>query len=71
MKDDLLRFYTIEHVLLMVVAIALITVGYSKSKKSATDANKFGAVARFYLVGLILILGSIPWPFRDLGAGWF
>ncbi|MFT6827010.1 MAG: hypothetical protein ACI9Z3_000110 [Roseivirga sp.] len=71
MKDDVLRFYAVEHVSLMLVAIALITVGYSKSKKAATDAKKFGAISTFYLIGLILILASIPWPFRNLGGAWF
>ncbi len=71
MKNPVYRFYAIEHISLMFIAIALITVGYSKSKRAATDAKKFGAVAFFYLIGLILILASIPWPFRDLGAAWF
>ncbi|OEK01821.1 cytochrome B [Roseivirga sp. 4D4] len=71
MKSSMLRFYTVEHISLMLIAIALITVGYSKAKRAASDAKKFGAVATFYLIGLILILASIPWPFRNLGAGWF
>lgn len=71
MSNPVYRFYSVEHISLMLIAIALITVGYSKSKKATTDAKKFGAVATFYLIGLILILVSIPWPFRDLGAGWF
>ncbi len=71
MKDTLLRFYAVEHISLMLIAIALITVGYSKAKRAGSDAKKFGAVATFYLIGLILILASIPWPFRNLGAGWF
>ncbi|MBO3698578.1 cytochrome B [Roseivirga sp. E12] len=71
MKNPVYRFYAVEHILLMLIAIALITVGYSKAKRAASDAKKFGAVATFYLIGLILILASIPWPFRNLGAGWF
>lgn len=31
MKDSVLRFYAIEHISLMLIAIALITVGYSKA----------------------------------------
>lgn len=71
MQNDMLRFYAVEHLSLMIVAIALITIGYSKAKKAASDRKKFSAVATFYLIGLILILAAIPWPFRDLGAGWF
>lgn len=72
MTDGFARFYTVEHVLGMIIAIALITIGYSKSKRADTDTKKFGAVATFYLIGLILILASIPWPFREnLGGSWF
>ena len=71
MKDDVLRFYAIEHASLMLVAIILITVGYSKAKRAASDAKKFGAISAFYLIGLILIMASIPWPFRGLGGGWY
>jgi len=71
MSNKILRFYTVEHISLMLIAIALITVGYSKSKRAADDAKKFKSIRVFYLIGLILILISIPWPFRDLGAGWF
>ncbi len=72
MKVTILRFFAVEHTLGMVIAIALITIGYSKSKKAETDEKKFGKIGVFYLIALILILVSIPWPFRTaLGAGWF
>jgi len=71
MSNPVYRFYGVEHIFTMIVAIALITVGYSKSKRASEDAKKFGAVATFYLIGLVLILAGIPWPFRGLGAGWF
>ena len=71
MKNPVYRFYSVEHILTMLIAIALITVGYSKSKRASESVNKFKSVATFYLIGLILILAGIPWPFRNLGAGWF
>ena len=71
MKNPVYRFYAVEHISLMILAIAAITIGYSRSKRAAEDAKKFGAVATFYLVGLILILAAIPWPFRIETAGWF
>jgi hypothetical protein len=67
MKDSLKRFYTVEHILLMLIAIILITIGYSKGKKTAS----WKPIFTYYLIGLILILISIPWPFRGLNAGWF
>lgn len=71
MKDSVLRFYLVEHMSLMLVAIALITIGYSKAKRLTDDSKKFGKIAWFYLIGLILMLISIPWPFRNLGGSWF
>ena len=72
MKEAAFRFYGMEHLLGMLIAIVLITVGYSKSKRGATDADKFKSIKVFYLIGFILILASIPWPFRTaLGGSWF
>jgi hypothetical protein len=72
MKNPLLRFYGMEHILLMIIAIALVTIGHSKSKKGTTPEEKFKPIKLFYLIGLILILAGIPWPFREvLGGGWF
>jgi membrane-associated HD superfamily phosphohydrolase len=71
MSNKLLRFYTVEHSLLMVLAIFIITFGFSKSKKAELDTQKHKQIFLYYLTGLALILVSIPWPFRDLGARWF
>jgi heme A synthase len=65
------RFYGMEHTLGMLIAIALITIGYSKSKKISEANAKHKKISVFYLFALIIILLSIPWPFRQLGAGWF
>lgn len=71
MKDSITRFYTMEHTLMMVIAIVLITIGHSKSKKAADGAAKFKAISVFYLIALLIILAAIPWPFRDLAGHWF
>lgn len=71
MKNAVTRFYTVEHISIMLLAIALITVGYSVGKRKATNEQKGRTTFTYYLIGLILILISIPWPFRGLGAGWF
>ncbi|HEX4887426.1 MAG TPA: hypothetical protein VFV37_05200 [Luteibaculaceae bacterium] len=69
MQDPQVRFYLIEHPLLMIAAIALITVGRSTSKKAVDSAAKFKKIAIFYGIGLVLILVSIPWPFlKDFGT---
>lgn len=71
MKSDVLRFFLVEHSLLMVIAVILITIGYSRSKKALDAGKKFKSVLIFYLLGLILMLIGIPWPFMDYGTSWF
>ena len=71
MKNASTRFYGMEHVLLMLIAIVLITIGRKKAEKASLAANKHAAIVKFYVIGLILILIGIPWPFRDLGGSWF
>lgn len=70
MKIPVLRFFTIEHTLMMLLAIVFITIGYSTAKRATTDAAKHKKTFIFYLIGLILILAAIPWPFRGFGNGW-
>jgi len=70
-KDPIYRFYTVEHFSMMIIAIILITLGYSLSKRAKEDLTKFKRLAVFYLFGLLIILYAIPWPFRIDGAGWF
>jgi uncharacterized membrane protein len=66
------RFYGMEHLAGMVIALALITFGYVKSKKGTTPAEIYKPIKLFYVIGLIIILASIPWPFRaNLGGAWF
>lgn len=71
MSDKLYRFYTVEHISGMLVAIVLITIGYSRSKRALDAVTKQRLIAIFYGLGLLLILAMIPWPFRGLGAGLF
>ncbi len=65
MKDANLRLFIVEHPLMMIVAVILITIGYSKQKKKLTSAKKFKSLAIFYGIALLLILSRIPW------AQWF
>lgn len=61
MKDSLLRFSSVEHPLIMIIAVILITIGYSKHKKRDTSKAKFKSIAIFYTLALLLILSRIPW----------
>jgi len=74
MSDRGSRFYGMEHILIMVIAIAIITIGRSKAEKKLIGSrDKHRRILINYTVGLILILASIPWPFSIwavLGGGW-
>lgn len=71
MADGLLRFYAVEHLVTMLIGIGIITAGFSTAKRKAEDMLKHKRIAIFYLIGFVVILLGIPWPFRGLGAGWF
>lgn len=61
MGDSAARLLAIEHPIMMILAIVLITVGWSKHKKKTEDAAKFKTFAIFYGIALVLILARIPW----------
>jgi hypothetical protein len=61
MADGILRLTVLEHPLTNIIAIVLITIGWSKHKKHTEDVKKFKTIAMFYTIGLLLILSRIPW----------
>jgi len=66
MANRVNRFFAIEHMLGMLVAIVLVHIGYSSIKKNIADSAKFKKLFWFTLIAFILILVTIPWPFREL-----
>ena len=61
MGNSVSRLLAIEHPLMMIIAIVLITIGWSKHKKKTEDAAKFKTFAVFYGLALVLIFARIPW----------
>jgi heme A synthase len=61
MKNAALRSNIVEHPLTMIIAVVLITIGYSKHKKKLTSAGKLKTIAIFYTIALLLVLAKIPW----------
>jgi uncharacterized membrane protein len=61
MKEDDLRLTSLEHPLINIIAIVLITIGWSKHKKAVDSPSKFKAITVFYSIGLLLVLSRIPW----------
>ena len=61
MKDPEIRLVVMEHPLMMILAVILITVGFSKHKNKSSDKAKFKTIALYYGVALLFILSRIPW----------
>ena len=61
MSNAALRLTSLEHPLINLIAIVLITIGWSKHKKLINSEAKFKTFAIFYSLGLVLILSRIPW----------
>lgn len=61
MKDTIQSLYALEHPLMMLIAIVLITIGYSKAKKMPASNKQNQTVVIFYGIALVFILSRIPW----------
>jgi cbb3-type cytochrome oxidase subunit 3 len=61
MKDKAVRLTSLEHPLINIIALVLITIGWSKHKKVVEGVAKHKLIAIFYGIGLVLILSRIPW----------
>jgi len=65
------KFFLSTHMLWMIVAVVLISIGNIRSKRLVGNEVKFKAAFIPYLLALIAILYAIPWPGRGLGGGWY
>jgi len=65
MKEPYNRFFTMEHMSMMLIAWVLVHVGRAQVKKAGTDAAKHKKMLIFFGLAILLILASIPWPFRE------
>lgn len=61
------RFFAMEHLAAMLVAVALITIGSAKAKKRNDARVKFKTLTIWFIIALIVIFLSIPWPFMFTG----
>ena len=61
-----IRFFGMEHIIMMLTAMALITIGSAKAKRKQSDIEKHKTVAVWFTVGLLIILIAIPWKFSPL-----
>ena len=71
MKDAETRYWGVEHLFGMIIAVALIQYGRIASKKATIDIVKHKKALIWYSIGLLLIIINIPWPWRAIGRSLF
>lgn len=64
MKDATLRYWALEHLVMMLLAMVIITIGHSKSKKA--NNNKHRTIAIYYTLALVVIVVAILQSGRPL-----
>lgn len=72
MKSAPYRFFAVEHMVGMLVAITLITIGRAKGKPANAGGAEHKKALGWFLAALIVIFLTVPWPFREgIGRPWF
>jgi predicted acyltransferase len=61
MSDPAARLTALEHPLINIIAIIVISVGYIRAKKMTVSRSRFRSIYMMYAIGLLLILSRIPW----------
>ena len=67
MRDSVTRFWAIEHISGMLIAIVLVHIGYAAAKSDRPDAARFRRWFWFTLIAILVMLATIPWPGRGPG----
>jgi len=63
-----LTFYSIIHLLLMLLSIVVLTIGSAMAKRKTMDREKFRTMLIWFSIALVLILIAVPWPFSPLSG---
>ncbi|UCH24499.1 MAG: hypothetical protein JSV66_11125 [Trueperaceae bacterium] len=61
MQDDHLRFFAVEHLVIMLLAVVSAQLGYSLARRAPTDRAKFVRSSIGYLIAALLLVYGIPW----------
>jgi len=67
MKDPIMRFWTVEHSIGMLLAIILVHVGYAGIKGNKAPGKKFSRLFWCSLIAMLIFVVMAPWPFRIPG----
>ena len=55
------RFVSIEHPLMMIIAVLLITIGKVKAKKATDNTKGNKTVFSYFIIALVLVVLRTPW----------
>jgi hypothetical protein len=69
MSDPITRYWNVEHISMMILAIILITIGYSKSKKAVEAKAKHRAIYVYYTIAIVVVLLAI-FTMKDRNPWW-
>jgi hypothetical protein len=67
MRDRILRFWSVEHITAMLLAVALVHVGRVLSRRAPAGLAKHRRAAIFFGLAMLVIFLAIPWPFLSYG----
>jgi hypothetical protein len=65
MKDPTRRFWAVEHVTMMIVALGVAHVGAARVRKATEDVRRHRSASIFFGLALVLVLVAIPWTGPD------
>lgn len=71
MQNNVYRFWAVEHITGMLIAIILITIGRGSAKKNISDKAKHRRSFWFYCIAFIIVMVTVPWPFREVARPLF
>jgi uncharacterized membrane protein len=61
MRDSDLRFFAVEHVLMMLIAVAVANIGSAMARRATDAVKKHRNAAIWFTISVVIILASIPW----------
>jgi len=67
MGNSIVRFFLVEHLALMILAIVVAHFGRARVRKADNAVSQYKNATIFYGISLILVLLAIPWPFFSYG----
>jgi hypothetical protein len=71
MGDTVQRFWAIEHLFGMLVAVALAHIGRVRARRLTDAGSRHRTTAIFFGLAVLVMFLTIPWPFMPAARPWF